>query len=143
MLLTRKRWGLKIMILISILILPFITAFRLLQGDFESLEAVLVWIISGGGAMFLVGYVEAYLLENWAGWHKLSRGIKTFFPIIMASLLGVIAQSLLAFDVLEGIPPAIGMLVLTMVNWIASQKAYRGIKEGDYAAAAKLAAEDG
>ncbi len=136
LMLNRKNWSARILIL-SILILPFIVAFRLLQGDFESLEEVLVWIISGGGSMFLIGYVEAYLLENWAGWHKLSRGIKTFFPIIMAALLGVIAQSLLAFDVLEGVPPAIGMLLLTLVNWIASQKAYRGIKSGEYASAAK------
>ncbi len=140
--LNRKNWSARILIL-SILILPFIAAFTLLQGDFDSLEAVLIWIISGGGSMLLIGYAEAYLLENWAGWHKLGRGIKTFFPIIMAALLGVIAQSLLAFDVVSGIPPAVGMLLLTVINWISSQKGYISAKNAGYASAARIVADDG
>jgi hypothetical protein len=141
--LTRKKWPLKFMILIAILIFPLITAFRLLQGDFESLEAVLIWIIAGGGSMWLVGYVEAYLLENWAGWHGLPRWTKTLFPILMAAIFGVIAQSLLAFDVIASLPPAIGMLLLAAANWIFSQKAYISAKKEGYANAARTAAEDG
>lgn len=137
----RKSLPLKVILMLMILAFPFITAFKLLQGDFDSLEGLLIWIVSGGGAMILVGYVEAYLLENWAGWHKLSRAIKTLFPIVMAALFAIIAQSLLAFDVLENISPAVGTIILTMINWIFSQKAYRGIKKGGYADAAKLAAD--
>ena len=142
LMLNRKNWSARILIL-SILILPFIAAFKLLQGDFDSLEAVLIWIISGGGAMILVGYVEAFLLENWAGWHKFPRWVKTFFPIIMAALFGVIAQSLLAFEALDGISPTVGMLVLTMINWISSQKGYISAKKEGYASAARNAALDG
>lgn len=111
--------------------------------EFDTLEGVLVWIIAGGGAMVLVGYVEAYLLENWAGWHNFPRWVKTLFPIVLGGLFGVIAQSLLAFDVLANVSPAVGMIVLWLINWISTQKAYRGIKDGEYAAAARLAAEDG
>ena len=142
LMLNRKNWSAKILIL-SILILPFIAAFRLLQGDFDSLEAVLIWIISGGGAMFLVGYAEAFLLENWAGWHNLPRWVKTLFPIVLASLFGVTAQSLLAFDVVSGVPPAIGMLLLTIINWISSQKGYISAKNAGYAGAARAVADDG
>lgn len=113
------------------------------MGEFESLEAVLVWITVGGGAMVIVGYVEAYLLENWAGWHGLSRWIKTLFPIVMAGALGIIAQSLLAFDLAGSVPPAVGTILLFAINWLSSQKAYKGIKEGAYGSAARLSAEDG
>ncbi len=142
MMLNRKNWSARILIL-SILILPFIAAFTLLQGDFDSLEAVLIWIISGGGAMMLVGYVEAFLLENWAGWHTFPRWVKTLFPIVMAALFGIIAQSLLAFDAIDGISPAVGAIILTGINWLFSQKGYISAKKADYAGAARLAAEDG
>ena len=139
----RKRIALRAMIWMALLVFPFITAFRLLQGDFESLEGLLVWIIGGGGAMVLVGYVEAYLLENWAGWHTFPRWVKTFFPILMASLFGIIAQSLLEFDVLSGISPAVGAILLTAVNWLFSQKGYISAKKEGYANAARIAANDG
>ncbi len=133
----RKRIALRTMIWMALLVFPFITAFRLLQGDFESLEGLLVWIIGGGGAMILVGYVEAYLLENWAGWHTFPRWVKTFFPILMASLFGIIAQSLLAFDVLSGISPAVGAILLMAINWLFSQKGYISAKKEGYASAAQ------
>lgn len=106
--------------------------------EFETLEGVLVWIVAGGGAMILAGYVEAYLLENWAGWHDIDRRIKLAFPIVLGLLLGVIAQALLNFDVLPDISPAVGSIVLWAINWLFSQKAYKGIKEGEYAASARL-----
>lgn len=141
--LIRMRMSLKLMILVSILVFPLLTAFRLLQGDFDSLEGLLIWIVSGGGAMILVGYVEAYLLENWAGWHGLSRWIKTLFPIVMAALFGIIAQSLLAFNVVEGVSPAVGAIILTLINWIFSQRGYISAKSAGYAGAARAVADDG
>lgn len=111
--------------------------------EFGSLEAVLIWVVAGGGAMWLVGYVEAYLLENWAGWHTFPRWVKTFFPILMAPLFGIIAQSLLAFDVISGISPAVSALLLAAVNWLFSQKGYINAKKEGYASAARIAAKDG
>lgn len=136
----RKRVASRTMIWMAVLAFPFITAFRLLEEDwaFESLEAILIWIIAGGGSMWLVGHVEAYLLENWAGWHRLSRWVKTLFPILMAAVFGIIAQSLLAFDVIASVPPALGMALLAAINWLFSQKAYMGIKEGAYAEKARI-----
>ncbi len=141
----RKTITLRIMIWMAILVFPFITAFRLLQGDwaFESLEAMIIWIIAGGGSMWLVGNVEAYLLENWAGWHSLPRWTKTLFPILLAAIFGIIAQSLLAFDVIASLPPAIGMALLAAINWLFSQKGYISAKKEGYAAAARIAAADG
>ena len=52
--------------------------------EFPTLEAVLVWIATGGGAMALAGYVVSYLLENWPAWHNFPRFVKTVVPIIIA-----------------------------------------------------------
>ncbi len=44
------------------------------QGDipeFGTLEELIVWIAAGGGSMILAGLVVAFLLENFAWWHKL------------------------------------------------------------------------
>lgn len=111
--------------------------------EFDTLEGVLIWVIAGGGAMVLAGYVEAYLLENWAGWHNFPRWVKLLFPIVFGGLVGVIAQSLLEFDLLANVSPALGTILLWAINWLASQKAYSGIKDGAYGEAARFAADDG
>ena len=115
----------------------FLIAARLLQ-EFSSLEGLLVWIIAGGGAAILAGYVIAYFLENLAFWHNLPRFVKVLFPIALAGVFGFAAQSVLALELLSAIPPAIQGLILMLVNWLFSQRAYAGIKSGSYARAAKL-----
>lgn len=107
------------------------------MGEYESLTELLVWIVSGGGAMILAGYVVAYFLENLKFWHGLPREIKIVVPIILAALLGSFAESLLALELLTQIPPTIKSLILVLINWFAGQRAYKGIKDGIYAASAR------
>src|SRR3972149_5836270 len=76
----------------------------------------------------------AYLLENWPSWHTLPRWTKVLFPILMSGILGMAAQAALSFELLTGVPPAAQAILLWLVNWISSQRAYKGIKEGVYGA---------
>ena len=115
----------------------WLLAFRFLQEQFDSLDAVLVWIVLGGGASALTGAVMAYLLENWPSWHTLPRWTKVLFPILMSGILGMAAQAALSFELLTGVPPAAQAILLWLVNWISSQRAYKGIKEGVYGASAR------
>lgn len=105
--------------------------------DFVSLEALLVWIISGGGAMMLVGYVKAYLLENWAAWHNFPRWIKVLVPIALASVFGFGAEAIIGLELLAYIPASIQALILILINWLFGQFAYKGIKDGAYAESAR------
>ena len=115
----------------------WLLAFRFLQEQFDSLDAVLVWIVLGGGASALTGAVMAYLLENWPSWHTLPRWTKVLFPILMSGILGMAAQAALSFELLTGVPPAAQAILLWLVNWMASQRAYKGIKEGAYGVSAR------
>lgn len=114
----------------------FLVAARLLQ-EFSDLEGVLVWVAVGGGAAILAGYVLAYLLENFAWWHDLPTWFKRLVPLALAAVFGFGAQGILELEFLTRIPPAIQGLILTMINWLFSQRAYAGIKSGSYAASAK------
>lgn len=105
--------------------------------DFGSIEEIFVWIATGGGATILVGYVMAYILENWPKWHELPRFVKTMFPIVLAALVGILAKGVLVGGLLEYIPPGIQVLILMMINWLFGQLAYRSIKEGEYASSAR------
>ena len=108
--------------------------------DFGSLAEVLIWVIEGGGAMILAGFIVAYLLENLAFWHNLPVFVKKITPVVMAALLGVGAQSVLLGDLLSYIPPVIQSMMLMLVAWLFSQIAYKGIKEGGYGESTRVAA---
>lgn len=123
------------LLIITVLLLPLIAAAQM--EDFGSLEEVVVWIISGGGSMVLAGYVIAYLLENVPAWHDLPRWIKVLVPIALAGLFGFVAQSVLALELMTGVPPIVKSVLLMAINWLFSQRAYAGIKEGSYGESAR------
>jgi fructose-specific phosphotransferase system IIC component len=104
----------------------FMLAFQ--PDSFGTLEELLVWVVAGGGAMVLAGYFVAYFLENLAFWHTLPVWIKTVVPLVIAGVLGVVGSSLLSLDLLKIIPPGIQALILMLVNWVFSQRAYMGTK---------------
>jgi xanthine/uracil permease len=111
------------------------------QGDvpeFGSLEEFLVWVGAGGGGMVLSGLVIAYFLENLAFWHGLPRAVKLIVPIALAGLFGFLAQSVLAAELLTMVPPVVQGVVLMLIGWLFSQIGYKSIKEGDYAASARI-----
>jgi hypothetical protein len=114
----------------------FLIAARALQ-EFGSLEEVLVWVAVGGGAMVLFGYVEAYLLENWPFWHSLPGWVKKLFPLAFAGVLGFAASAALEFGLPGAVSPTLEAIILMAINWLFSQRAYAGIKEGGYAASSR------
>jgi hypothetical protein len=111
--------------------------------EFGSLEELLMWVLEGGGAMLLAGYVVAYLLENLAFWHNLPLFVKKFTPFVLAALIGLGAKAVLLGDLLSYIPASIQVLILMLVGWLFSQIAYKGIKEGGYAASTRRIAGNG
>lgn len=100
--------------------------------EFGSLEEFLMWVLEGGGAMLLAGYVVAYLLENLAFWHTLPIFVKKFTPFVLAALIGLGAKAVLLGELLSYIPASIQVLILMLIGWLFSQIAYKGIKEGAY-----------
>ena len=105
--------------------------------EFGNLEDVFVWIVVGGGAAILSGYVLAYLLENFAWWLGLPTWLKRLVPLVIAAVFGVVAQTVLDLGVIEMIPPQVQALILMMISWLFSQRAYAGIKDTSYGASAK------
>lgn len=114
----------------------FLIAARALQ-EFGTLEEVLIWLAVGGGAMILFGYFEAYFLENWGFWHKLPVKVKLVVPLAVAAVLGFLAQAALTLDLPSAISPQFEAVILMLINWVFSQRAYKGIKEGAYAASSR------
>ena len=109
----------------------FILAFQV--GGFGSIEEFLIWIAVGGGSVFLAGAAVSLLLENWKAWHNFPRWVKVIVPVILAGIIGTLAQSLLALEVPALIPPAYGSLILVMLNWLSGQWQYMKVKDGAYA----------
>lgn len=108
----------------------FLVAFQ--PDSFGTLEELLVWVVAGGGAMILAGYFVAYFLENLAFWHGLPVWIKTVVPLALAGVIGFVGSSLLSLDVLKIIPANVQGLVLMLVNWVFSQRAYMSTKGKAY-----------
>lgn len=115
-------------------------AARSFQGDvpeFNSLQELLLWIGTGGGAMVISGLVIAYFLENLAFWHNLPRSLKLVVPVVLTAIIGAVAQSVITLDLLTFVPPIVQTVLLMMVGWLFSQLGYRSIKEGNYAETAR------
>ena len=129
---------------LTLLILAFLSFLFLIaaQGvpDFGSLEEVMTWIISGGGAMILAGYIIAYLLENLTFWHNLPILIKKLAPFFFAGLIGFGARAILLGDLLAYVPPIVQSVILMLIAWIFSQIAYKGLKGTTYGASTREAA---
>ena len=108
--------------------------------EFGSLEEFLLWVFQGGGSMILSGFIVAYFLENLTFWHNLPIFVKKFTPWVLAALLGLGAQAVLLGNLLDYVPASFQVLILTLIAWLFSQIAYKGIKEGGYGASTRAAA---
>lgn len=132
-----------VLLLIALVSMLFTVASLLLQDvpEFGSLEELVVWIVSGGGAMILAGYVVAYGLENWTKWHTFPLFVKKFTPFVLAAIFSLIGRAILLADLLSYVPASIQVLILTLVAWLFSQLAYKGIKSGAYGESTRDAAK--
>lgn len=100
---------------------------------FEDLNQFLLWIIQGGGAAILAGYVVAYGLENIPAWHQLKPVFKKWIVLAIQGLFAFGATVLLDLGVLSTLPVWASTFILTMIGWLFSQIAYARIKDGAYA----------
>lgn len=101
--------------------------------DWLSLEAVLVWIVVGGGGVYVANYVFALLAENWAGWHNLSKIVKFILPMLTAVGLGFLAQFILAQpDVIGAVQPYWLLVVSILISYLGSQIGYMKAKASGY-----------
>ena len=128
-----------IVLTIALIVFVFGPAFQDAP-DFGSLEEFLMWVLEGGGAMLLAGYVVAYFLENLTFWHNLPLFVKKFTPWVLAALLSLGAKAVLLGDLLSYIPAIIQTVILTFIAWLFSQIAYSRLKEGGYADSTKAVA---
>lgn len=100
--------------------------------EFETLEALLVFFAFGGGSQWLMGVLQARLLENWVFWHSIPAKWKKLITIALSGIIGFGFNILIEFDVVSLIPAFLLPILLAGANWIFSQKEYGAIKEGEY-----------
>lgn len=101
--------------------------------DYTNLTEILSWIVAGPGAIWLVQYALALLVENWAGWGKLPKFVKTLLPILAAVLLGIGGKLLLTVpDALAAVQPWFLLVATIVAGWIGSQQGYIKAKTSGY-----------
>ena len=101
--------------------------------DWLSLEAVLVWILVGGGGVYVANYVFALIAENIPGWHNLNKIVKFLLPMLTAVGLGFLAQFILAQpDVIGAVQPYWLLVVSILISYLGSQIGYMKAKASGY-----------
>lgn len=105
--------------------------------EFGSLEEILVWIITGGGAVALVAVIMAFLLENWPAWHNFPRWVKVGVPIFLAAFIGAFAEAVLELELLLFIPVAGRAFLLMLINYLFGQLGYMKLKATSYGSSAR------
>lgn len=135
-----KKNQIAVLFLGSILAMLAITAFvfaPLMGPPFESLEGLVLWLATGGGAGVIAAIVVTLLLENWPTWHTLPLWVKVGFPIVVQALIAAIFQIVLGLDLLTRIPTGVQVLILALLNWLFSQFALMRSNAVGYASTAK------
>ena len=97
------------------------------------LKSVLEWLVAGG-APIVVMYAISLLAENWEKWHTLPKLVKFLVPMILSALLAVGAQVLTGYAdvIVEQIAPWWKVVVVAIMAYIGSQKAYMSTKLSGY-----------
>ena len=101
--------------------------------DWLSFEAVLVWILVGGGGVYVANYVFALIAENFAGWHNLSKVVKFILPMLTAVGLGFAAQYILSQpSVIDFVQPYWLLVISILISYLGSQIGYMKAKTSGY-----------
>ena len=113
---------------------------QVLQENFDSLSAVLVWV-AGAGGMVLFGVIKARVLENWVAWHNFPVWIKKSAPVVIAGAFAVVANLFLDLGVTQYIPEAVATFLLFGINYLTGSVTHQGIKDSSFGASARETAE--
>ena len=96
------------------------------------LKSVLEWLIAGGAPIAIM-YAISLLAENWSGWHTLPKSVKFLVPMILSAGLAIGAQVLTGYaDVVAEIAPWWKIVLVAVMSYIGSQKAYMSTKASGY-----------
>jgi len=96
------------------------------------LKAVLEWLVAGG-APIAVMYAVSLLAENWAKWHALPKFVKFLAPMLLSAGLAIGAQVLTGYaDVVAEIAPWFKVVMVSVLAYVGSQKAYMSTKASGY-----------
>jgi uncharacterized membrane protein len=100
--------------------------------DFSDFKAVLEFLV-GGGASPAVMYALSLIVENWPKWHDLPKWLKFILPMLVSALLATGAEVLSGYaGVVNAISPWWTIVVVTVMSYISSQKAYMSTKTAGY-----------
>ena len=110
---------------------------------FDTLQALLVWVIAGGGAIILANAVITLLFENWVWWHTAPDWFKKAVPIIFAGAFGIAAQLALSFDLGGLIPEPFATILLIFLGYLIQQITLAKADSAGYASSAKARAVSG
>lgn len=110
----------------------FVINFQALP-DWLSFEAVLLWLLVGGGGVYVANYVFALIAENIAGWHNLPKIVKFILPMLTAVGLGFLAQFILSKpDVIGVVQPYWLLIVSILISYLGSQIGYMKARVSGY-----------
>ena len=102
----------------------------LAQLDPTNLNEVLLWVVGGVGAAYLVGRVVSLLLENLAFWHNLPAQLKLVLTMVFSVAISAGAQVLLTNTLLiEQLSPWFTLAMQAILAWLGSQQQYLAIKK--------------
>lgn len=87
----------------------------------------LTGIIAGPGLIILIGMASAYFAENIPGWDKVNSTLKAAIFVLMAALLPVLADSILAAPSIVD-NHQINLAVNGLAFYIASQAQHKSNK---------------
>jgi hypothetical protein len=100
--------------------------------DVYDLNSLLAWLATAGSP-YLVGIALSYLVENWAGWHKLPRQVKALLPLLASVALAALATWLQTSQaIVLAIQPYYTFVVGAVMAYIGSQQAYMSAKKHGY-----------
>lgn len=101
--------------------------------DWLSLEAVLLWIVVGGGGVYITNYVFSLIAENVTQWHNLPKIVKFILPMLTAVGLGFAAQYILAQpELIDVIQPTWLLVISILIGYLGSQLGYMKAKTSGY-----------
>ena len=112
---------------------------QVLQENFDSLSAVLVWV-AGAGGMILFGVIKARVLENWVAWHNFPVWVKKSAPLVIAGLFATLANLFLDMGVVSLIPESVATFILFGINYLAGSLTHQNIKDSTVGESARLEA---
>jgi hypothetical protein len=110
--------------------------------EFVEVADILTFLSMGAGLAWLVGVFVARVLENFVFWHNIPSAWKKFVVGVISAVFGFVIQAVIIIDITQYLPAAVVPFILAIANWYFGQNEYGKIKDSEYAASARLTADN-